>query len=330
MPASRPLSLDQFIALNEEMAALVRAGIPLDQGLAELGRDAHGRLGAMAASLGERLERGETLEQILSDDANQFPPLSRAVAAREMRRSVGLALVYPLFVVMMAVVLFAVVAKYSAPAVADAYRAWRVGGYEYLDTVAWLGERAWQWAPWIPLLILLLGAVWWWRSGRAAQVQVSGRRSRLKLPTLAALSKAGRMASFSDVLRLLIEHRVPLPEALVLAGEASGDRRLEQHARGMAERLERGERAATAHAGHVGFPPLLAWLLTGGAREAQLVSALEHVAQAYRHDALRMVYWLSVYLPLVLTAAIGGAVVLAYALTVLGPVFHLLNVLGQP
>jgi hypothetical protein len=74
----------------------------------------------------------------------------------------------------------------------------------------------------------------------------------------------------------------------------------------------------------------LAWLLTGGAREAQLVSALEHVAQAYRHDALRMVYWLSVYLPLVLTAAIGGAVVLAYALTVLGPVFHLLNVLGQP
>jgi type II secretory pathway component PulF len=138
------------------------------------------------------------------------------------------------------------------------------------------------------------------------------------------------MASFSEVLRLLIEHRVSLPEALVLAGEASGDRRLEQQARGMAERLERGERAATAQAAHHGFPPLLAWLLTGGAREAQLVSALEHLAQAYRHEALRMVYWLSVYLPLALTATIGGAVVLVYALTVLGPVFHLLKALGQP
>jgi type II secretory pathway component PulF len=98
----------------------------------------------------------------------------------------------------------------------------------------------------------------------------------------------------------------------------------------MAERLERGEVAAAAHVGHVGFPPLLAWLLTGGAPEAQLLSALEHLARAYRHEALRLAHWLSVYLPLVLTVALGGTVVLVYALAVLAPVFHLLRALGQP
>ena len=47
-------------------------------------------------------------------------------------------------------------------------------------------------------------------------------------------------------------------------------------------------------------------------------------------EALRMAQWLSVYLPLVFTAAIGGAVVLVYGVVVLGPVFSLFKVMGQP
>jgi type II secretory pathway component PulF len=136
------------------------------------------------------------------------------------------------------------------------------------------------------------------------------------------------MASYTEVLRLLIEHRTPHPQALRLSGEASGDRRLEQQSQRMAQRLELGgdggDDAAT------GFPPLLAWLLASRAPESQLVSALEHLSQAYRHEALRMAQWLSVYLPLVFTAAIGGAVVFLYSLAVLGPVFSLFQALGQP
>ena len=33
------VTLDQLIALNDEIAALARAGVPLDQGLLHLGRD---------------------------------------------------------------------------------------------------------------------------------------------------------------------------------------------------------------------------------------------------------------------------------------------------
>jgi hypothetical protein len=43
-----------------------------------------------------------------------------------------------------------------------------------------------------------------------------------------------------------------------------------------------------------------------------------------------MVHWLSVYLPLLLTAAIGGTVVMVYSLSVLGPVFYLMRAMGQP
>lgn len=138
------------------------------------------------------------------------------------------------------------------------------------------------------------------------------------------------MASFADVLRLLIEHRVPLPQALLLAGEASGDRRLEASARRMAEHLEGGGDGPLPRESGAGFPPLLSWLLAGSAPEGQLTSALDHLGRAYRHEAARLTHWFSVYLPLLLTAAVGGTIVFLYALAVLGPVFRLMQVMGQP
>jgi general secretion pathway protein F len=349
--ALRSLSLDQFIALNEELAALVRAGVPLDRGLIDLGKDLRGQLGSAAADMGKRIESGAPLEEIVADPAINFPPLYRAVMiaglrsgnlaaaleglatttrrVREMRRIVGVALAYPLFVAVLAIGLFAALARMWAPAVAQTYAEWRVSKDALLSAIIWLGERALWWAPWVPLVIVAAALAWWIRSGRAARVRTSGWTSRLAwVPTLARLSKAGRMASFTEVLRLLIQHRIALPEALRLAGEASGDRRLEQNSRQMAERLERGGRRGDESSS--GFPPLLAWLLAGGAPESQLVSALDHLARAYRHDALRMAQWLSVYLPLVFTAAIGGTVVLIYSVVVLGPVFSLFEVMGQP
>ena len=55
------ISLDDLVALNEEMAALVRAGVPLDAGMADLGYDLPGKLGGLASQIGERLNQGESL-----------------------------------------------------------------------------------------------------------------------------------------------------------------------------------------------------------------------------------------------------------------------------
>lgn len=353
MFGSRSLSLDQFIALNQEMAALTRAGVPLHRGLIDLGHDFPGRVGAMAETLGRRLEQGESLEDVITDESQQFPPLYRAVVlagiksgdlpaaleglattarrTAEMRRIVGLAMIYPLFVFVTAVVLFAVLASYWAPVIAQAYRDWDVSGGSFVDLMARWGALAPWWALSVPAIAIGLAGAWWWRSGRAARAQVSGRGLRTPwFPTLARLSKAGRMASFADVLRLLIEHRTPLPDALVLAGEASGDRRLHDEARRMAERIANGATGSSPAGPPAGFSPLLFWLLHGNAPEKQLISALDHLGRAYRHQALQMAHWLSVYLPLGLTAVIGGGAALLYSLAVLAPVFHLMHAMGAP
>ena len=59
-------SLDDFVALSEEIAALSRAGIPLSEGLADLSQDLPRPLAQSVQEIGRRLAQGETLDQVLA------------------------------------------------------------------------------------------------------------------------------------------------------------------------------------------------------------------------------------------------------------------------
>ena len=73
------VTLEQLIALGDEMAALVKAGVPLEEGLTEFARDMPGQPGKLAKMLGERMSAGESLPHILASEPDQFPPVWRAV-----------------------------------------------------------------------------------------------------------------------------------------------------------------------------------------------------------------------------------------------------------
>ena len=84
-PKTTPMGLDALVALNDEMAALVRAGVPLDQGLTQLARDLPGRMGAVAKRLGDRLAAGESLDRAVSHEEAALPPVWRAVVMAGVR-----------------------------------------------------------------------------------------------------------------------------------------------------------------------------------------------------------------------------------------------------
>ena len=64
---------------------------------------------------------------------------------------------------------------------------------------------------------------------------------------------------------------------------------------------------------------LVAWLLAGVQDRGLLIASLRRAADAYRRHANWALRWLSVYLPLWLTVAVGGTAVLLYAVSVFGP-----------
>jgi type II secretory pathway component PulF len=344
------LSLEQFVALNDELAALARAGVPLEKGLADLGRDLPGRLGAAAQSLGSRLEAGESLSQIIAEDKSAFPPAYRAAVlaglrsgrlaaalegisstvrrTAELRRVVGFSLLYPLFVLCLAYFLFAFMSAKPLPTIAKVAAEFENADDGLSLTVGQVGIWAQRTLPYMGFAVPALALAWWFWSGRATW-SGGGHGVFGRLPTAGKLLRAGRLATFVDVLALLVEQQVPLAEAVSLSAEACGDRRLRKAAEGLAARLNEGSRIEESQMPR-DFPPLLGWMLVTGARHDGLARTLRSSAEGYRRQALRLADWLSIYLPMILTAGLGGTVVALYALMMLGPYFRILFNMSQP
>src|SRR5206468_2843247 len=69
------MNAEDLIALNEEIAGMARAGLPLDQGLAALAREmGRGRLQRVTAGVAEDLRAGRTLPEALARQGGRVPP----------------------------------------------------------------------------------------------------------------------------------------------------------------------------------------------------------------------------------------------------------------
>lgn len=360
-PSSRDhAALEDLIALSDEMAALTRAGVPLEHGLAQAASDLRRRSGKLATEISERMQAGESLLHIIETSPKVFPPIYRAVVAAglkagrlpaaleglataarrtaELRRFTRSAMVYPLGVALLAFGLMVASFIYFQPRIGAMYESMKKPASEVNTQLTSLGENALSWAPWIPLFVIAAFAVAWILSNRATAGD----------PLLVRLTPAGRMlhynrfAAFSETLALLVDHGIPFHEAIVLAADASGDKNIQSAAQTLAADVERGGSISGAPSTPVrtvthtknrreGFPPLVAWLLTSGCPAPALATSLRGTAEAYRRRATQLDDWLRLYLPLFLTIAIGGGAVVVYALSMLGPWFKLLvDISGKP
>ena len=64
-PKPNAASLEALVSLADEISALVRAGVPLETGLARLTTDLPGRLGTMSGELAQATARGDDLASAL-------------------------------------------------------------------------------------------------------------------------------------------------------------------------------------------------------------------------------------------------------------------------
>src|SRR3954465_11575786 len=80
------MKAEELIALNEEIAGMARAGLPLDQGLAALAREmGKGRLQRVTAQLADDLRAGCTLPQALERQRGRVPPYYAALVTAGIR-----------------------------------------------------------------------------------------------------------------------------------------------------------------------------------------------------------------------------------------------------
>jgi type II secretory pathway component PulF len=258
--------------------------------------------------------------------------------AVELRRGMTLALIYPTIVVAMAYMAILFVMTFVVPVISQSYTQLLGTSSILLSSASRVGAWVAVWGWLVPFVAV--GAFAWWRvrSGRAMRSlsERGGRRfllrgaSRWRWPSVRAALNDGRMATFAELLGLLDEHRVPLPQAIVLAADASGDRNMSRGARVIAERVERGERVTRREDLPSSFPPLLGWSLLAQMGQGSLQRTLATSAAMYRQRAVDAARWAALYMPIFLTVGVGGTAVVVEVLLVFVPFVNLMKQLAMP
>ena len=321
--------LEEFVAFNDELAALVRSGLPLEAGL-ESGQQ---RLGGRIAG---RLRQGQSLEDALAAEGPSVPTVYRGVlqaglrsgrladavetvsrsglAIVQLRRRLALAAIYPAILVALSFGLAALVLPRLLGYIV-AIRAESASPLpNFVNSVLWLlRENPTGWLFWLPALLLI---VLWVTGGLTAVAR--------RLPGLSGTLRSYRISAFAEIAAGLLEQGVGLDESLTLAADASGDRALAREAAVVARQIRDGQPAGEALAAFHSLPRFARWMISVGASQGMLAPMLRHVADwANRRGAARA-DWFAMIAPAVLTLGVGGVAVALFAAATLGPVIDLL------
>ena len=347
----RGLAASQLTILTQQLATLIRAGLPMDDALAALADEASDqRLRGLVAALRSRVLEGRSLADAMAEYPESFPEivvatvrageqsgelaegLERLAEYAEARDNLGreviAAFAYP---VLLLVVAFAVVAGLMGsvvPRVVDVFV--NLGAELPWLTRALIAISGFLSAYGGLLVVLALIA---WMLWRLALRQEKNRERKdqalLRLPLLGRVLRSADTARATRTLAVLTAAGVPVLEALRLAASTLKRVPLRDAMRRAAQRVREGTQIARALAETRAFPPVTLRLIASGERSGRLAEMFDAAAlQQAREVASALAVLRAVMAPLVILLV--GALVLAIVLAILLPIFELNTLIGSP
>jgi type II secretory pathway component PulF len=349
------LTLEDIQQVSDEIRHLVRAGMPLEQTLADAGRGRGRRLQELTRTISEGLQQGRSLQDII-EDQSAGPPrmLAAAVGAGVQSGDLGLTVelmgdfasdivdlrsrlaqsaAYPLTIAAVAGLLVMLVIQHALVRFYDAIVLWGIETHPWLQALLEWNQAYPGWTLIMPLAGFCL-LIFWMASGRASAMAFKGpERLVFLLPGVWALVRDLQNYTLTRMLSLLTERGLPLQDALMLAGTSSGATRLETACNDAATRIKQGQAVVSYDAGgrQSGrrLPSLLAACLKQVEHdERRMVHRLRSVAEFYRSRLVRNLTWIRLLMPVLMFLVIAGGCVLTYATLVFWPVSELYRNLG--
>ncbi|MCA9024724.1 MAG: type II secretion system F family protein [Planctomycetaceae bacterium] len=341
----RPLSLEDFVVLNDEIRAFVRAEIPLDVGLRGTASRADGRLREVAERISDHVSQGQSLQAAIAAEGNAIPAEYRAIltaglksgrlsdllssmselgqSVADLRRQLRLSLIYPATVFVLAYILFTGFVVFVVPHLLRTQTVFRTEETFVTRRLSTLLETVGIWAPIIPCVLIVGGILMFLkRHFMSREPHVLDGIRWLPGARDAALSR------FARVMTVLVDHDVPLPEACRLSGEATGRESLRQVGDHLAQHIEAGQSLEAAVKQEPQLPAFLGWLMSVGEQQGALPASLKQATDVYEQRALAKLDWFRRIVPPTIVLLVGGTITLIYALSLFLPMTQLLESLS--
>ena len=336
-----------FLLFNQQLSALLRAGIPILQAITLLkSRSGSSNLRSVLADVEEKIKNGLPLSEAF-EAQGIFPKIYTAsifsgeksgaldtVLVRYveyLKRSVGVArklrgaLAYPAFLLVAATFMVAFLTLYIVPRMSDLFKS--LSAQRTLPTVTlavlWLSNAIASNIWWLLPLIIVggLGLFIWVRTDRG---RLALHRLLLKLPVAGMLIKQMATAQLARSLSTLLSGGITVPDSWEIASQALNNLELRRRSQAVIPMIREG-RGFTDSLQKADWLPELALDMIGiGEGSGSLREMLDEVASFYDAEAEVKLEQLTTLLePLILVVMAG--IVLAILLAIYLPIIQTIS-----
>src|SRR6185369_3711312 len=322
---------NDFLLFNQQLAALLRAGIPILQAITMLRRRATApRLRAVLESVEEAIRGGAALSQAFADQGAMFPRIYTAsILAGErsgaldevlsryvnyMRRSVGLrrkirgALAYPAFLLFACLGMVVFLTTFVVPRMSDLFAGF--GNNLPMVTTIVLALSGWMMrnALWVvPLLAVgsVVGGIW----SRTASGRLMIDRTVLRIPLAGKLVVQMSTAQASRSLATLLAGGITIVESWEIAAESITNVELRQRSLAILPLIREGRTFTESLETARWMPELAVDMIGIGERSGSLREMLDEVATFYDAESEVRLEQLTTTLEPAILVVMGGVVV---------------------
>jgi type IV pilus assembly protein PilC len=340
---------EELSLMTRQLAALLRAGVPLLQSLEMLSRSLPSlALTELVQQVHNDVASGTALHEALAKHPAQFSGLYISlVQAGEsagildtmmerlahtlekneaLRSQVRSALMYPTVVMGVGIAVLVLILVFVVPVFEEVFKSFGADLPWPTQMVVGLSEGLSSYGP--MALVLVLAGLWWWQSAQqkttpsAIRIQLWRDRWLLKLPVLGALLSTAVVARWAQTLSALLAAGVPLAEALGPVAQACDQAVYGRLTWQLQRQVAQGSRLSEGMAQSGRFAPMIVQLCATGEETGSLDRLLARAGALMETELDDRVNGLSSLLePLiivVLGGLIGGILVAMYL-----PIFRL-------
>lgn len=347
--SSKRIKLTDFLTYNQQLSALLRAGIPILQAIQILTkRQKNETLRILLQDVEERIKNGEALSDAFAAQGDAFPRIYvasvrageqsgslDAVLARyvsftkgmaEIGRKLRKSLTYPMILIAASIILLIVLTTFVIPQFAQLYNQATKLPMITRIVVAISNFVTSNWMIILPILIGIGVAFYYWFKSTSGRATID--RWSLRIPILGDLIRDMTVARFARSMSTLLAGGLTVPDAVEIASDAITNRELARRSELILSRIREGKPLTESLEESEWVPELALDMIGVGESSGALQPMLEEVGSFFDSETdVRLSAMTTLIEPAILI--VMGGLVMTILLAIYLPILQLVGDLGS-
>ncbi len=300
---------NEFLLFNQQLASIVKSGIPLEKGLRELSHDVSSHsMQKLINDIADELEAGTKIDEAFEKRQKHFPPLYGRILkagvetgrlsemlislnrhlemANQTRRIIFEAISYPAVIFTLAAVIITCIFMFVIPQFAEVIGEMTEGFRLPGITRAFLSMAQNVVPFWITVVIIIAVILILFKQ---LSLYPAGRRFResfiFSIPVIGRVYHSSMLSRMAEAMAILIAAGCDMPEALRLSSGATGSDILINESEAIAKQVEQGTNILEAGQFCRMIPRLFFYSIQLGSQRNELQDNLYSLGQMYTEQA---------------------------------------------